>query len=145
MIEESAVVARIQGGQVWVERAPPPACGPCQEKCSTALFDQHFRGKPFNLSVDSDLHLSPGDRVVIGLREETLLKGALIMYLLPLAGLFLGAGLGKAVGLYFGADPGDWAVGISAGTGLMASLVAIKCTPSLSQIAAQPQVLRRDT
>lgn len=47
----------------------------------------------------TDLQLAIGDGVVIGIREDLLVRGSLLVYLLPLLGLFAGAMLAEWLAL----------------------------------------------
>lgn len=64
--------------------------------------------------------VSPGDKVVLGLPEAGYLQASLAVYLLPLVGLFAGAGLLVAIG------GGEGAVALGGVAGLGASLLALR-------------------
>lgn len=91
MIEESGRVVAIEPGAVWVETRRSTTCSGCSARngCGQGLLDR--------LGVDergglvralSDLQLVVGDAVVIGIGERILLRGAVLVYLFPLLGLF---------------------------------------------------------
>lgn len=92
MIEESAVVVRIDNHQVWVESGANSACGGCQQKasCTTNAIGSVLKKK--SVPVDSDIQLKTGDQVIVAIDENLLLRASLLLYLLPLIALFTGAG-----------------------------------------------------
>ncbi len=93
MIEESAVVVKIENHQVWVESGSNSACGGCQQKasCTTQALSSVLKKK--SVPVDSDIVLKVGDAVMVAIDENLLLRASLILYLLPLIALFTGAGM----------------------------------------------------
>lgn len=95
MIEENAVVAKIENGQVWVESKQGSGCSGCQQKasCSTSALSKLVKKR--SVAVDSAFKLNVGDEVVVGIEEGILLRASLMLYLLPLIFMFLGGGLGS--------------------------------------------------
>ena len=93
MIEESAVVVKIQNHQVWVESGQNSTCGGCQQKssCTSNAISSVLKKKP--VPVDCDIALTTGDAVMVAIDENMLLRASLILYLLPLIALFIGAGM----------------------------------------------------
>ncbi|TAN70629.1 MAG: Fis family transcriptional regulator [Methylobacter sp.] len=93
MIEELAVVVRIENHQVWVESGQNSACGACLQKaaCSANAIGSVLKKK--SVPVDSDIQLKTGDQVMVAIDESLLLRASLLLYLLPLIALFSGAGL----------------------------------------------------
>ncbi|MCX7092268.1 MAG: SoxR reducing system RseC family protein [Methylobacter sp.] len=93
MIEELAVVVKIENHQVWVESGANSACGGCLQKasCTTNALGSVLKKK--SVPVDSDIQLKTGDQVMVAIDENLLLRASLLLYLLPLIALFTGAGL----------------------------------------------------
>ncbi|MEQ1558799.1 MAG: SoxR reducing system RseC family protein [Methyloglobulus sp.] len=93
MIEELAVVVKIENYQVWVEGGQNSACGGCLQKasCTTNALGSVLKKK--SVRVDSDIELKIGDNVMVAIDEAVLLQASLLLYLLPLIALFTGAGL----------------------------------------------------
>jgi sigma-E factor negative regulatory protein RseC len=93
MIEESAVVVKIENHQVWVESGQSSACGGCLQKasCSTNAVGSVLKKKA--VPVDSDIQLKTGDQVMVAIDENLLLRASLLLYLVPLIALFTGAGV----------------------------------------------------
>ena len=93
MIEELAVVVKIENHQVWVEGGQNSACSGCQQKasCTTNVLGSVLKKK--SVPVDSDIQLKTGDEVMVAIDESLLLRASLLLYLLPLIALFTGAGI----------------------------------------------------
>ncbi len=93
MIEELAVVVKIENRQVWVEGSQQDACGGCRQKasCTTHALGSVLRKKP--VPVESSIQLKTGDTVAVAIDGNLLLRAALLVYLLPLIALFTGAGI----------------------------------------------------
>lgn len=93
MIEELAVVVKIDNHQIWVENAQSSACNGCQQKaaCTTQALGSVIKKK--SVPVDSDIPLAIGDQIIVAIDENLLLRASLLLYLLPLIALFAGAGI----------------------------------------------------
>ena len=93
MIEELAVVVKIENHQVWVEAGQNSACGGCLQKasCTTNALGSVIKKK--SVPVDSDMQLKTGDEVMVAIDENLLLRASLVLYLLPLIALITGAGI----------------------------------------------------
>jgi sigma-E factor negative regulatory protein RseC len=93
MIEESAVVVKIENHQVWVESGQNSACGGCLQKasCAASAVGSVLKKKP--VPVDCDIQLKTGDRVMVAIDESLLLRASLLLYLVPLIALFTGASM----------------------------------------------------
>ncbi|MFA6051651.1 MAG: SoxR reducing system RseC family protein [Methylobacter sp.] len=93
MIEELAVVVKIENHQVWVESGANSACGGCLQKASCATNAVGSVLKKKSVPVDSDIQLKTGDQVMVAIDESLLLRASLLLYLVPLIALFTGAGM----------------------------------------------------
>ncbi|MDT8405786.1 MAG: SoxR reducing system RseC family protein [Methylococcales bacterium] len=93
MIEETAIVARIDAQTVWVDSRRSGSCGGCRQQnaCATSLLDKLIR--PRLIQVDCALELQPGEAVIIGIEEHSLLSASFVQYGLPLVFMLLGAGV----------------------------------------------------
>lgn len=141
MIEEQGRVVAIERGAVWVETLRKSTCSSCSVKagCGQGLFDQlGVKERRGLVRALCDLHLKVGDGVVIGVQEDLLVRGSLLVYLLPLLGLFAAALMADQLGL---SEP--WVI-VSALLGFALACVAVRwrsrsvaADPSL-----QPVVLR---
>ena len=94
MIEEPGRVVAVEPGAVWVETQRKSTCSGCSARngCGQGLMDRlGVREKRGLIRALSERHLQVGDSVIIGIREDILLRGALLVYLFPLIGLFAAA------------------------------------------------------
>jgi sigma-E factor negative regulatory protein RseC len=142
MIEESAVVVKIENHQVWVESGPNSACGGCLQKasCSTNAIGRVLKKK--SVPVDSDMQLKTGDQVMVAIDESLLLRASLLLYLVPLIALFSGAGMADWL-LADNANADLWMAG-SAVLSFAVSLWLINKVQSLLILSSRrPAVVRK--
>jgi len=97
MIEELAVVVKIDKHRVWVESGQNSACGACLQKASCTANAIGSVRKNKSVPVDCELPLQIGDKVMVAIDENLLLGASLLLYLLPLIALFSGAGIAEAL------------------------------------------------
>lgn len=102
MVEGFARVVAISGGKAWAEPEQAPSCGGCHSAglCSIGkqIGDPSARQMAKRFALPGDLGLTVGEKVVVGIREDTLTKGALTAYGLPLLTLLIGGILGQELG-----------------------------------------------
>lgn len=101
MIEEQGRVVAVEAGAVWVETLQKSTCSNCSVSagCGQGLAEKIGVGRSRGLvRALCDLHLEVGDAVIIGVRADLLVRGSLLLYLLPLLGLFFAALLAQALG-----------------------------------------------
>ena len=143
MIEERGRVTEAGAGYAWLEIRRQTACGGCQTQggCGTAVLAKVWHGKTLRVRALSALALQPGDEVVVGMADGVLLRGALLVYLLPVILLLVGAMLGQAA---FGAA-GEEPVVLASVLGLALGLLAARALAGRFRDDAryQPVVLRR--
>ncbi|MBV2089289.1 MAG: SoxR reducing system RseC family protein [Candidatus Thiodiazotropha sp. (ex. Lucinisca nassula)] len=93
MIEETAMVVRIDGEYAFVETQRRAACGSCESQgsCSTTVLAGLFKRRYNHLRVVNTVLAKPGEQVIIGLQEQALVKLSMLAYLLPLISMILAA------------------------------------------------------
>ena len=94
MIEERGRVVGLEPGAVWVETLRQSTCSSCSANagCGQGLLDKlAINSRRGYVRALTDLQLCEGDSVVIGVREDFLLRAALLVYGLPLLGLLVPA------------------------------------------------------
>ena len=122
MLEETGSVVRVEDGEVWVETQRRSTCSSCavEKGCGTATLAKVMGRRRTLVRVLSDLPLAVGDQVVIGIREQALVRGSLAVYAVPLLLLLAGAIIGE-----LGAVQGLWnsaeAASVLLGTGGLAA------------------------
>jgi sigma-E factor negative regulatory protein RseC len=141
VIEEQGRVVAVELGAVWVETLRKSTCSSCSVKagCGQSLLDQlSASGRRGFVRALSNLQLDVGDRVIIGVREDLLVRGSLLVYLLPLLGLFAAAVSAEQVGL---SEP--WVI-LSALFGFLLACCAVRWRSRITvgDPALQPVVLR---
>ena len=103
MIEQYAQIEKIDNGFAWVEVMRQSACGHCHANkgCGTASLDRLLRRKSSRLRIPCrSFEAQPGDWVVLGIAETSMVRTALMVYLLPLMGLLVGAIFGRYVDFF---------------------------------------------
>jgi sigma-E factor negative regulatory protein RseC len=144
MIEEEAVVSHTEAGKVWVEKPRKSACGGCSQQCASGAVDRYFGAATIRLQVLSPIEVQVGDRVVLGIQEDAIVKGSFWAYLIPLLGLFLGAIMGDIVvsALRLGVSS-DGGSAFGGAMGLILSFITLKFTGVLSRDNLHPVILRK--
>lgn len=126
---------------VWVQAEQQSACGGCAqtERCGTNAVTRYLDRKAQQFQLTNDFDAKIGDRLEVGIRTETLLKVSALIYLLPLAGL----GLGAIMGVRF--DDGDVVTLLSGLLGLMAGFFAAKSLVTRNGLSSsvEPFFLRK--
>ncbi len=147
MIEETAQVVRVADGEVWVETRRQSTCSSCaaEKGCGTATLSRVLGNRRTRIRVLSEQPLQVGDRVVIGIAEQALVRGSLAVYAVPLLLLLAGAVLGELGaerGLWDNAEVASLALGLG---GLAGGLLWLKrfTRQIQSDRNYQPVVLRR--
>ncbi|MFI3199024.1 MAG: SoxR reducing system RseC family protein [Methylococcaceae bacterium] len=144
MIEELAVVVKIENHQVWVESGQTSGCGGCQQKasCTTNAIGSVLKKK--SVPVDCDIQLKTGDEVVVAIDENLLLRASLLLYLMPLIALFTGAGIAD----WMLPDNGQYADLWIAGCALLSFLLSLWLINKAQRLLilnyyARPVVIRK--
>ncbi len=90
-IQERGVVTEVRDdlSRVRVERHS--TCGSCQVRtgCGNGVLADVLGRRELVVTIRTTVGLKPGDRIVLGIRDDALVMGALMMYLIPLAGMLL--------------------------------------------------------
>ena len=91
MIEENAQVIEIKGGRLILQAQRQSACGSCaaNKGCGTSLLSKVVGQKFTRFQADNSINANVGDTVVVGLPEDALLKGSIVMYIIPILGMFV--------------------------------------------------------
>lgn len=97
-------IARVVGidadGGAWLEPEQTTSCGHCAsaDLCGSkgiGSVASRLAARRFHIDGSDALHV--GDRIVVGVDDRTLVKGALAAYALPLAVCFAAGGLAQAI------------------------------------------------
>lgn len=90
-MKEQAIVVEVNEQRVSVETDRQSSCGHCSAKsgCGTAMLDKYFNRNKQYLTIETDLNLAVGDKILLGLDESALLRGSFIVYAIPLLMMLL--------------------------------------------------------
>ena len=139
MITEKATVVSLSGNRAEIEMHRQSACSHCELSggCGTGAIGRLLgkRNKP--VAIKTDQILKPGDRLELGLPEKAFLKANLLIYGLPLLGLFAGSGLAE-----FLLPDAELATFVLAVLGLVSGL-AVSAGMASNQFASQfnPEII----
>ena len=144
MIETQAVVVQAEECVAYVEAQFSSGCSSCSSDkgCASLTLSKIFNAKPRQYRVLNLIDAKVGDVVVIGLQEGALLKGAISVYLLPLALLLAGA----LAGYYAGPDTASDAYPVvGALLGMMVGVAWLKFFTARISLNSQfhPLILRK--
>lgn len=152
MIKEWATVVSWQDGQARVSCDVKASCSSCASRagCGTRVLNKLGPQTTHTIVVPSAEPLVPGQKVELGIAEGSLLGSAMLVYLSPLAGLFLFASLFQVL---FGSDMASLSGAILGGVGgfLIARGFSRKLAkreawqPVILNVALPPGMLRVET
>ena len=127
MLLETGRVVAVEKDGLWVETIRQSTCGSCAARkgCGHSLINRISEGRHGYIRVLPGRHAIADclvdDRVTISIPEEVVVRGSLIVYLLPLAFMLLGAAVAVQV-LPGGEDllaAGGAIAGLAVGFGLV--------------------------
>jgi sigma-E factor negative regulatory protein RseC len=97
VIEEQGRVVAVEPGAVWVETIRHTVCQSCaaSKGCGHAMLDSQRAGARVRVRALSTATFRVDDLVVVGIPEGLLMRGAVLVYLVPLLLLLAGALLGE--------------------------------------------------
>ncbi|MCK4950264.1 MAG: SoxR reducing system RseC family protein [Gammaproteobacteria bacterium] len=100
MIEETAKIVDLEGEYAWVETQRQSACSACavNKGCGTATISKVLGQKRTRVRTINRLGAKSGDLVVIGIREQALVRGSIAVYAVPLLLLLAGGLFGDWLG-----------------------------------------------
>lgn len=93
MIEESVEVIAIEGDTLVLQAQRKTSCQSCsvQKGCGTSVLSQWLGKKTSEFRVENTTNAQIGDSLVVGIAENSLLQGSLLVYFLPLLTLIIAA------------------------------------------------------
>lgn len=152
MMREWATVVSWQNGVATLHSEMKTSCSSCSARkgCGSHMLNKLGPKNSHVMKVASAQPLEAGQRIELGIAEKSLLSSALLVYMTPLVGLFIVAGLfqmlfhsdlAAASGALLGGIGGFIvAKGISAFLGKSASF-----QPVILSVALPPDALRVET
>lgn len=97
MIEEDAIVIALDGENAIIEVARQSSCGQCAaaKGCGTSVFANWYGKRMNQMRVINPIHAELGEQVIVGMKEDALLKASLIVYMMPLLMMVVFAIVGR--------------------------------------------------
>lgn len=95
MMREWATVVSWDQGVATLHTEAKTTCNSCSARkgCGSGMLNKLGPKNAHVMQVNSEKPLQPGQRIELGIKESSLLSSALMVYIIPLVGLFIGAGL----------------------------------------------------
>lgn len=93
MIEEHAVVVSLENELAVLEVVRKTPCSLCGQTkgCGISIWGRIFGHKRSLFKAQNSVQAKVGDIVVVGIDDSAVLRSAMMLYGLPLMGLFIGA------------------------------------------------------
>lgn len=128
MLEEQAIVVSVDQRSVWVETQRQSACGQCaaNKGCGSAVLQKVFGNKRNILPVTGDMPVKVGDQVIIGLNEDALFKGSMMVYALPILLMIVFAIIGETIASHTLSMNSDFASVAGALLGLLVGVAGLR-------------------
>lgn len=152
MIKEWATVISWENGEALLQCDVKASCTSCASRtgCGRRLLNKLGPQNTHMIVVKSHVPLMAGQKVELGIAEGSLLGSALLVYMVPLAGLFIIAGVFQFL---FNSDLAAMSGALLGGTGgfLLArglsGRLASRSTwqPVILNVGLPPHMLRTDT
>jgi sigma-E factor negative regulatory protein RseC len=120
LVEGIAHVVAVEGAVAWLEPEQGPSCAGCASVgCGSkglGTLASRLAARRFPLTDCPDLRV--GDRVVVGVRGDALLKAALTAYVLPLVAMLAAAILAQSLAGHDGVTLAASVAGLLLGLGI---------------------------
>lgn len=99
MMREWATVVAWQNGVATLHSEIKTSCNSCSARkgCGSAMLNKIGPKNAHVMQIASKEPLQPGQRIELGIKESSLLGSALLVYMTPLLGLFIFAGVFQAL------------------------------------------------
>ena len=147
MIEERARVIAIEDDQLLLEAQIRSTCHACAVKqgCGTSVLSKWLGRKFTRFQAPNTVNAQVGDEVVVGLAESAMLKGSLMVYLLPLLAMIGAAVVADSLISLDSSGRDLWVlVAAVAGFALMLAISRSLLSSRGSRKALTPVVLRKN-
>ena len=99
MIEERARVIAVENDQLLLEAQTRSTCTGCaaRQGCGTSVLSRWVGRRFTRFQAPNTVNARVGDEVVVGLAEEAMLHGSLLVYLMPLLAMIVAAVLADSL------------------------------------------------
>ena len=91
MIEEQAQVVEMNGDQLVLQAQTQSSCGSCaaSKGCGTSVLSKVVGRKFSRFHANNSVDAKVGDTVIVGISEDALLRGSLVIYMIPIMGMLV--------------------------------------------------------
>ncbi len=114
MIEEVGKVVAVDDGSAWVETLRQSACDACSAKAGCGHSALAKLGqKTHHIRANCEYSVAVGDRVVVGVPEDIMVRSSILAYMLPLVLMIV---LAVTADHYWSQE---WLTVVAAGAGLV--------------------------
>ena len=157
MIEEEAIVVAVEGDYALLQTQRQSACQSCSvnKGCGTSVLSKVVGQRSSQIKVKNTLNVSIGDHVVLGIKENALVQGSLLVYALPLVFMLVFAVVAEICLRTVGMQ-NEFIVILSAVFGFVISIFVIRfglyrtslrqqIQPKMLRIVQQDSVVKHDT
>ncbi|WP_272688140.1 SoxR-reducing system protein RseC [Providencia sp. PROV063] len=98
MVKEWATVVRWQNGRALLRYGSSSGCGSCgaRKTCGSYALSKIGPNTEHELEIAIEQPLVEGQKIEVGIPEGSLIRSALLVYLTPILGVFIFAGLAQA-------------------------------------------------
>jgi sigma-E factor negative regulatory protein RseC len=145
MVEEQAMVVALNDEVAMLEVIRRKPCGLCGQTrgCGISMWGKLFRHRPHVFKAPNRIDAKVGDFVIVGVEERALLRGALLVYGVPLVAMLAGA---LVASLAWDGVHRDTSTVIGAVLGLIVGLLWVKgyTAGHVCDSRYQPVILRAD-
>lgn len=121
MVEGIAQVVAVEGNMIWLVPESGSSCGGCASASACGakgIGTTASRLEARRFQLVNDANLAVGERVVVGVRENALLRASITAYVIPLATLLIAGGLAQWAAGSDIVTMGAMFAGLMAGLGL---------------------------
>ncbi len=101
MVKEEGVVTSVSNASAWVKTVRTTACEACEAKNNCEILNSK---NSMHFKVRNTLNAKKGDRVVVGVKTNSLLFLTFMLYVFPIFLLLIGALAGKNLSFIFKTD-----------------------------------------
>ena len=121
MASEEGVVTAVGPATAWVKTTRSSACKSCSARHSCSPQDNNET----LVEVVNPIKAKVGDRILLTIESAALLKAAFLIYVFPILGMLVGAGLGQWGGTALGLNP-SWSAPILAALFFLVAFALMK-------------------
>ena len=147
MIEQAAVIIRIDGQFALVEVQRQSSCGQCgaQKACGAGILENSIGRRAMQMKAINQCDAQVGDEVVVAVPEKGFIKNAFFTYLLPLLLMLIGAVTAQQMSILRGWAYQDFVALAGAAVGFAVALIVLRRYSQRIEkdVQLQPVVIRK--